>query len=160
MPAEGLDDKWEPTPYAEAIALALAIFRNTPQLDDKSAFRALVQRGIERSLAAHIVEFLPSAYCRVLFLKSGVQFANSFTRTESPRKIQSFSWLPIWVPFLAYAESEVRRGVGRDELLMVAGRSAEFHAINQLLDKGSELRNVVLTPMSLQWPENGPDGDG
>jgi len=160
MPAERLDDNWESIPHAEAIAIALAIFRNSPQLDDKSAFRALVQRGIERSLAAHIVEFLPSAYCRVLFLNSGVQFSNSFTRTESPRKIQSFSWLPIWVPFLAYAESEIRRGVGRDELLMVAGRSAEFHAINQLLDQGSELKNVVLTPMSLQWPENGPDGDG
>jgi len=144
----------------EAIAVALAIFRDLPQLDDKSVFRALVQRGVERSLAAHIVEFLPSAYCRVLFLNSGVQFANSFTRAESPRKIQSLSWLPVWVPFLAYAESEIRGGVGHHELLVVAGRSAEFHAINRLLDKGSELKNVVLTPVSLQWPENGPDGDG
>jgi hypothetical protein len=144
----------------EAIAITLAIFRNSPQLDDKSVFRALVERGIERSLAAQIVEFLPSAYCRVFFLNSGAQFSNSFTRTESPRKIQSFSWLPVWVTFLAYAESEIRGGAGRHQLMMVAGRSAEFHAINQLLDKGSELKNVVLTPMSLQWPENGPDGDG
>jgi hypothetical protein len=143
----------------EAIASALAIFRNSPQLDDESIFRALVQRGIERSLAARIVEFLPIAYCRMLFLNSGVQFSNSFTRAASPLKIQSLSWVPVWVPFLAYAESEIRGGVGRHELLIVAGRSAEFQAINQLLDKGAELKNLVLTPISLQWPENGPDGD-
>jgi hypothetical protein len=40
---------------------------------------------------------------------------------------------------------------------MVAGRSAEFQAINQLLNKGAELKNLVLTPTSLRWPENGPE---
>jgi hypothetical protein len=34
----------------------------------------------------------------------------------------------------------------------------EFHAINQLLDKGAELNNLVLTPTSLRWSENGPEG--
>ena len=144
----------------EAITSAVAIFRNSPQLDDESVFRALLKLGIERSLAARIVEFLPMAYCRVLFLNSGVQFSKSFTRAASPLKVQSLSWEPVWVFFLAYAEFEIRGGVARNELLMVAGRGAEFHAINQLLDKGSELKNVVLAPMSLQWPENGPEGDG
>ena len=60
----------------EAIASALAILRNSPELDDESVFRALVDRGIERSLAARIVEFLPIAYCRVLLLNSGVQFSD------------------------------------------------------------------------------------
>ena len=69
----------------EAIASALAIFRNSPELDDESVFRALVDRGIERSLAARIVEFLPIAYCRVLLLNSGVQFSNSRTALRGPR---------------------------------------------------------------------------
>jgi hypothetical protein len=143
----------------EAITSAVAIFRNSPQLDDESAFRALLKLGIERSLAARIVEFLPMAYCRVLFLNSGVQFSKSFTRAASPLKVQSLSLEPVWVPFLAYAESEIGAGSRRDELLMVAGRSAEFHAINQLLDKGAELKNLVLTPTSLRWSENGPEGN-
>jgi hypothetical protein len=42
---------------------------------------------------------------------------------------------------------------------MVAGRSAEFQAMNQLLDKGAELKNLVLTPTSLRWSENGPEGN-
>ena len=39
-----------------------AIFRES-ELVDESVFRALVDRGVERSLAARIVEFLP-IYCR------------------------------------------------------------------------------------------------
>lgn len=111
------------------------IFKNSPDLDDESVFRALVDKGVERSLAARIVEFLPIAYCRVLLLKSGVQFSNSFTRSASPLKTQSLSSEPVWLPFLAYAESEIRSGATSEEILMVAGRSAEFHAINQMLHK-------------------------
>jgi len=145
----------------EAIASALTIFRTSPELDDESVFRALVGEGIERSLAAHIVEFLPLAYCRVLFLNSGVRFSDSFTRSTSPPKMHSFSLLPEWVFFLAHAESEIRRGATRQEILMVAGRSAEFQAINQLLDRKAELKNIVLTSVMLPWPEGGPeDGTG
>ena len=42
---------------------------------------------------------------------------------------------------------------------MVAGRSAEFQAINRMLDKRAELKNLVLTPICLPWPENGPEDD-
>ena len=143
----------------EAIATALSIFRDSPGLDDERVFRALVDRGVERLLAARIVEFLPIAYCRVLLLNSGVQFSNSFARAASPLKIQSLSCEPAWIFFLAYAESEIREGVARPELLLVAGRSAEFHAINQMLDKGAELKNLRLTPISLQWPESGPESN-
>jgi len=141
----------------EAIASALTIFRNSPELDDESVFLALVAAGVESQVASRIVEFLPIAYCRVLFLKSGVQFSNSFTRATSPLEIRSFSFVPEWVFFLAHAESEIRGGTTNEQILTVAGRSAEFHAINQLLDKGAELKNLVLTPVSLRWPESGPE---
>jgi hypothetical protein len=143
----------------EAIASALTIFRESPELDDESAFRALVDGGMERPIAARMVEFLPIAYCRVLLLNSGVQFSNSFVRAASPLKIQSLSCEPVWIPFLAYAESEIRGGTARREMLMIAGRSAEFHAINQMLNQGAELKNVTLTTISLLWPESGPESD-
>jgi len=141
----------------EAIATALTVFRESPELDDESVFRALVDRGVERSLAARIVEFLPIAYCRVLLVKSGVRFSNSFARAGSPLRMQSFSCEPVWIPFLAYAESEIRDGEASREILTVAGRSAEFQAINQMLNKGAELKNLALTPISLPWPESGPE---
>ena len=143
----------------EGIASALTIFRNSPELDDESVFQALVDKGVDRSLAARIVEFLPIAYCRVLLVKSGVQFSNSFTRAGSPLKVQSLSSVAIWVPLLAYAEANIREGATSQEILMVAGRSAEFQAVNQLLDKKAELKNLVLTPILLPWPKDGPDAD-
>ena len=66
---------------------------------------------------------------------------------------------PVWIFCLAYAESEIRGGTARREMLMVAGRSAEFQAINQMLEKGAELKNVALTTISLLWSESGPKGD-
>jgi len=143
----------------EAIASALTIFRNSPELDDQSVFQALIDKGVERSLAARIVEFLPIAYCRVLLVKSGVQFSNIFTRAGSPLNVQSLSCVPIWVPLLAYAEAEIREGATRQEILMVAGRSAEFQAINQMLNNNAELKNIVLTSILLPWPESGPESD-
>jgi hypothetical protein len=143
----------------EAIAIALEIFRNSADLDDESVFQAVVDKGVERSLASRIVEFLPIAYCRVLFINSGVQFSNSFTRGMSPLKIQSLSLVPEWVFFLAYAEREIRRGATKQELLMVAGRSAEFQAVNRMLNKKAELKNIVLSPIVLPWPEDGPEED-
>jgi hypothetical protein len=141
----------------EAIASDLTIFRNSPELNDESVFRALVDQGVERWLAARIVEFLPIAYCRVLLLNSRVQFSKSFTRATSPLKLQSLSCIPVWIPLLAYAESEIRGGTTSHEVLIVAGRSAEFQAINQMLHKKAELKNLVLTPISLPWPETGPE---
>jgi hypothetical protein len=142
----------------EAITKCLTIFRSSPELDDQSVFRELVEKGIQRSLAARVVEFLPIAYCRLLLLKSGVQFSDTFTRSASPLKIQSLSSEPVWVSLLAYAESEIREGATSQDILMVAGRSAEFQAINKMLDKKAELKNIVLTPILLPWPESGPEG--
>ena len=139
-----------------AITSALTIFRNSPELDDESVFWELVGKGVEKSLAARMVEFLPIAYCRVLLLNSGVRFSNSFIRGS---KTQSLSLEPVWVPVLAYAESEIRGAATNQDIILVAGRSAEFQAINEMLNKKAELKNIVLTPILLPWPENGPEAD-
>jgi hypothetical protein len=124
----------------EQIASALAIFRNSPELDDESVFRALVKLGIERSLAARIVEFLPSAYCRVMLGKSGVQFSNTFTRGTAQMEPESLSCEPAWNALVAHAKADIRGGAASHQVLMVAGRSAEFQAINQMSIKGPNSR--------------------
>jgi len=141
----------------EHIASALELFRSSRELDDEAIFRELVKRGLPRPLAARLVEFLPSAYCRALLRKSGVQFSDSFTRRTSKEEPKSLSSEPIWIDALEYAETEMRKDATRDEILMVAGRSAEFQGINQMLHKGSQLKNLALTPLSFPWPETGPE---
>lgn len=50
---------------------------------------------------------------------------------------------------MKYAEDEMTRGITRPDVLAIAMRSAEFDAVNQLLNGGSELKNVILTPVVL-----------
>ena len=63
---------------------------------------------------------------------------------------------PVWNAALAFARTESEQGISVQDFLVVAGRSAEFQAANQLLNKGSKLENLVFIPYLLPWPEDGP----
>jgi hypothetical protein len=144
---------------ARFISTAVRILRESPDSSDEEIFVALVRAGIERKDAARLVEFLPIAYCRLLLGSSGVCFSDTFQRrtpggdTSAELPLTSES---IWVEISDFAKAEVHHGVPRDEWLALAGRSAEFAVINQLLNQGAKLTNVALTPVLLSWPENGP----
>lgn len=142
------------------IAQAVAIIRKSPNVSDDGIYRALVAAGFDQRLAARLVEFLPAAYCRVLLEQGGPRFSDTFQRrrrdgTISPPK--AYASEPVWTAALEFARREVEKGISREDKLNVAGRSGEFHAINDLMNGGSKLENIVLTPAVFQWPEQGPD---
>ena len=62
------------------IAKAVTVFRNSPELADEQIYQALVNEGFERRLAARLVEFLPSAYCRAIVEHTGARFPATFQR--------------------------------------------------------------------------------
>jgi hypothetical protein len=74
---------------------------------------------------------------------------------ESPEN-DHFESEPVWIAAIAFARNEVTNNVSRSDLLVLAGRSAEFQAANTLLRNGSNLKNLAFTPLLLPWPENGP----
>jgi hypothetical protein len=144
----------------DLISTAVAAMRRFPSLGDVELYRILVADGLEAALAARLVEFLPMAYCRLLLKDSGVRFPNTFQRMQARGKNSSARLLssePVWNAVIAFARDEAARGISRDDLLAVAGRSAEFQAVNQMLNQGSNLRDIVLTPTLLTWAEAGPD---
>ncbi len=72
------------------IEVALTAFRNSPQLTDDQMYWVLVSKGIERQLAARLVEFLPAAYCRVMLEPTGVRFPDMYQRpTGAPVPLAS-----------------------------------------------------------------------
>jgi len=116
--------------------------------------------GIDPRTAARLVEFLPSAYCRVMLANRGVQFSEMFRRRLSDGSLSPERPLlsePTWCKLLDYARQEIAGGISQRDLLAVAGRSAEFDATNQLLNKGVRLKNVRLTAIFFPWPEEGPE---
>lgn len=141
---------------SEIISKAVALLRKLRFAPDDEVYRALVTAGIERQLAMRLVEFLPIAYCRLILAASGARFSNTFRRALPGgfSEEQLLSSEPIWNAAVVFAESEAEQGVPGEDLLAVAARSAEFHAANQLLQKGARLENLTFaSPILLAWPE-------
>jgi hypothetical protein len=57
---------------------------------------------------------------------------------------------------VSFAQAEARRGASKEDVLAVAGRSAELDAANQLLKEGSKPKDLILTTALLKWPQEGP----
>jgi len=146
----------------EAISKAIVTLRSSPSLNDEGAYRALVRQGIKSWVAARLVEFLPMAYCRLVLRASGARFTDTFQRRgqDGTLKEQPLWSEPVWQAVMEFARAEVQHGVSAQDLLSVAGRSAEFRAANELLNKGSKLENIAFTVPLLNWPEQGPDFGG
>ena len=144
----------------DAIAQAVALLRSRTDLGDVAIYRELAGHGVGRPTAARLVEFLPMVYCRLIFLKSGPRFPETYRRalsdgTYSPSV--SLSSDTLWNEAKKFAEAEIKSGVNGQRLLAIAGRSAEFDAANKLLNSGSKLEDIKLTEPVLLWPASGPD---
>jgi hypothetical protein len=57
---------------------------------------------------------------------------------------------------MSFAKAEQVRGVTGKDLLATASRSAEFDAVNQLLNRGAKPEDIALSTTVLGWPEEGP----
>jgi hypothetical protein len=143
----------------ELLSKAVAKFRSSPRSGDAEIHRMLVAEGFEPAIAGRLVEFLPMVYCRLMLEGSGVRFSKTYQRRFADGKISPEKLLssePVWKSARAFAQNELDRGVSTKDLMAVAMRSSEFDTINQLSSGGSDLKNVVLTPALLTWPEDGP----
>jgi len=137
----------------------VAIFREFPNASDDEVFRKLLAMGVERVIAARLVEFVPMAYCRLLLSDAGVRLCDRFQRklpdgSLSPERLLGAE--PLWAEVVSFAKAEKRTGVTGKALVVVAAHSSEFDAANQLANQGSKLEDIVLMPVVFQWPEDGP----
>jgi len=144
----------------ELISKAVAAFRNSPSSGDAEIYCMLVSEGLQRDLAARLVEFVPVVYCRLMLARSGARFPNTYRRRLVDGQLSAERPLlsePVWIAAQAFALNELEQGVSPKDLLAVAGRCAEFDAANRMLKNGSDLKSVVFTPTLLTWPESGPE---
>lgn len=143
----------------ESIYKAISILRCSPNAEDIEVYDALVATGVKPQIAARVIEFLPMVYCRLILTSKGVKFANSFRRRLSDGGVSASKLLssePLWEACVAFANMEAKSGVSGKDLWIIAARSAEFHAVNQMLNGGSKLKDLILTSSVLMWPEHGP----
>ena len=144
------------------IVRAVALLRNAQDADDLGVFKTLVAHGIESSIAARLVIFLPMVYCRLLLAKSGARFSERF-KTVLPDGTTSVERLLVdevpWNEAMDFAKSEIAGGIDGQAVLAVAQRSAEFSAVNQVVERGSKLEDIRFTASILRWPLTADNGD-
>jgi hypothetical protein len=141
------------------IEKAAALFRCSRCLRDDEIFEMFLLSGMERRLAARLVELLPMAYCRIVLGCRGVRFADTYRRILPSGGIseeRELSSEPVWGAVVAHAEKEVQAGIAESEILVIAVHSAEYKAATELLQKGSNLEDIVFTPAIFKWQEDGP----
>ena len=51
-------------------------------------------------------------------------------------------------------QEEVNHDYDKDNFLVVAWRSAEMQAVNNLLNQGSKVEDIGFTPLGLTWEDN------
>lgn len=115
-------------------------------MDDNELIALLEKDEIPEKEAVEIVTFIPIAFCRKLF--------------------PQVNWLPEYVEYLS-DKNQVRRFFQENQryliinqeterywanspdeamVMNIAGRSAEFKAVNTLLSRGSQLTNIEIGP--------------
>jgi hypothetical protein len=108
----------------------------------------LISNGVNEEIAWKIIYFMPVAFNRVMFASEKMNFPNTYiSLVDDNIQIEnSFTEEEIFNQSILLAQSKIGNMSG-DKWLSVAGRSAEFHVINELLKSGSQLKDVKFTNM-------------
>lgn len=138
------------------IPMAVELLRRCPELDDQQLYRALTGKGVSSPTAARLVVLIPIAYGRIILERAGACLSATFReeRSQGMSKELALTSEPLWDPIITFAKNEVAQGASSQEIMLIAGRSAEFEAANQLLNSGSKLQNLAFGSPTIAWPGN------
>lgn len=121
---------------------------NEGALSDEEVIRLLISDGIDYNEAIEILLFLPIAFVRNWLpnLKWHNTYNEYNNKKQSERKYsETKSFQIIWDVTKDYFQN----APNADSIIKISGRSAEFHAINQLLNEGCNLKDIKLTKTTI-----------
>lgn len=133
----------------QSMQAAVQVMRSNPRATNPEIFELLIKGGMDRSMAVQLVYLLPTAYTRLILADSVAYFPETYLCNDGKggvREWNRFDEIPLWPEVIAFAKHEISSGVKGDALGLVAGRCAEFDAINQALHAGESIENLVCMP--------------
>lgn len=110
-------------------------FLNHPGADEATMRRVLVRKGISREDAWLLVQFAPTAFCRVALRSSGVAFLDSYLSYRPDPRVEIrrlFKDQAIYAAACRVAEVLIANGFVHERVIPIAAGSAEFNALKQL----------------------------
>ena len=125
----------------------IEIFHKNRQADNPALAEILITDGVDEEIVWKIILFMPIAFNRVMLAPKGINFPSTYIilSDETTQIEKNFTEEEIFKQSILLAQSKTGNMNG-DKWLSVAGRSAEFHAINDMLKSGgSQLKDIKLT---------------
>jgi hypothetical protein len=114
------------------------------QMENGEAVAFLVSHGIPESEAIEIILFVPIAFCRQLLPQ--VNWPAEYTEFKNSKQVEKrFSENLRYTIIQGEVNAYWANAPTKEVILNIAGRSAEFQAINNLLLKGGSLEDVAVS---------------
>ncbi|WP_375418751.1 hypothetical protein [uncultured Hymenobacter sp.] len=136
-----------PLDYPSYIRNAVTVVTNTNgQLEDEELINLFVENGIPRNEATELLLFLPTAFCRHLLpLVDWPTYYCEQTASNKNIKIE-YADNPRFVAIQNVTAETYASVFEQGNVVKIAGRSASFKAINNLLNDGGRLEDVAVSP--------------
>ena len=113
-------------------------------MDDRAAAELLISHGVSEREAMNIVTFVPIAFVRKLLPQ--IKWPISYIEARGERRVEKlFSNNRRYSIVEKETNAYWTENPKKEIVLNVAGRSAEFQAINNLVLQGGRLEDIQLT---------------
>lgn len=138
------------TPHEAIQQLVVILRRGTwGSVSEDEIVGALTEAGVPADVAERAYKFTQIACGRKLLEGMGITFSNEFLCFNRFGDVVESGRLDEEPYYRAAMEEAVPENMGGDAFANFAATSAEFNAVNNALNSGSEASNLVMTPAFL-----------
>jgi hypothetical protein len=137
----------------DAIRRAAPVLAQHGQVDSEFLLAWLLRAGLSKEQAHDAVRFIPLAFGRDVLEGVGVVFSDTYLRiagAESAGEERALNDEPFFREALSLAPL-VASEIGFDAFNTVAMQSSEFQAINNALNAGAQVENLVASPPAMMY---------
>lgn len=141
---------------SETINKALPIFLQYRSLEDEDLLEVFIKKGFAPSIARKIIVFMPMAFGRIIIKDLRVETSDEFEVVErkdnsSHKQRRKLNDVEIYRESFKMASAMSVEETMDETFLVVAYRSAEVNAVNQMKMEGVDPENTVFTSMATMW---------
>ncbi len=124
---------------------SIDIIGGAKSLEDDELLTLLIRNGIEENIGIEIITFLPIAFVRKWL--ANIDWPKTYLEqySDSKKTPKRFSENQQYLIIEKIVEHYWNDEPNNDVIINIAGRSAEFNAINKLLNDGGKLADVKIT---------------
>jgi hypothetical protein len=123
----------------------LGLLGTSPEAEDGSLVRSLMEHGVPYVDAERLLAFVPMACGRALLAESGATFPDGYEVRDLDSGRTKKGRLSNEPVFVAAQSVVAQRGTSDAQVRAAAARSAEMHVARQLLRPGETASNIRFT---------------